>query len=106
MERIEDAVLTKAELAKRWKCSESAINTMQADGLLSPSRKLPGWRISFSQVLKLEETDIETLGPIERRRLQIEIENKDKEIVKLKEAIRQLITPALLYASLVAGGKE
>lgn len=88
---------TKKELAERWKCSESAINSMIADGKLKPSRKLPGIKFSASQVLKIEEANPETMSQIECKKLTAEISKLKAENLALKKTLQNIWIPLVDY---------
>lgn len=92
-----DTFFTKKELAKRWKCSESAINTMVADGKLKPSRKIPGVKFSASQVLKIEESGSEEMTKVERKKLTAEIEKLKVENSTLRKTLQSVWIPLIDY---------
>lgn len=97
-----DMFFTKKELAERWKCSESAINSMIADGKLKPSRKLPGIKFSASQVLKIEEANPEAMSQIERKKLTAEISKLKAENLALRKTLRNIWIPLVDYMKVVS----
>lgn len=92
-----DTFFTKKELAKRWKCSESAINTMVADGKLKPARKLPGVKFSASQVLKMEGANPEAMSQVERKQLTAEISRLKAENLALRKTLQNVWIPLMDY---------
>lgn len=92
-----DTFFTKKELAKRWKCSESAINAMVTDGKLKPSRKIPGVKFSASQVLKIEESGSEEMTKVERKKLTAEIEKLKVENSTLRKTLQSVWIPLIDY---------
>lgn len=92
-----DTFFTKKELAKRWKCSESAINTMVADGKLKPSRKIPGIKFPVSQILKLEEAEPAEISKVKIKQLATEITRLVAENNELKKTLRKIWSPLMEY---------
>ena len=92
-----DTFFTKKELAKRWKCSESAINSMVTDGKLKPSRKIPGVKFSASQVLKIEESSPEEMSKLERKQLTAEISRLKAENLALRKTLQNVWIPLVDY---------
>jgi hypothetical protein len=101
-----DAVLTKEELAKRWKCSESAINKLVMNGIITPARHLPGWKVSMSQVLELEGTTLDPMSPIQKRRLEKTIRDQQARINQLEAILSEMCGPVIRYLNAKNGGKD
>lgn len=70
----EKTVLTVAELAKRWQCSESAIRSMVSTRNLKTVHDAPGVRFLVKYIEEREAIGLELdpLSPFERRRLEKE----------------------------------
>ena len=81
------AFFRKNELADRWRCQPDSIDKMVKDGTITPSRKLPGWKISREVVLKTEEVEFNPLSPFERRRLEQKIKELEGKVSSLQEII-------------------
>lgn len=92
-----DSFLTKKEISERWKCSESAINQMIAEGKLKPSKKIPGVKFSASQILKLEEAGQEEASLLEQKRLHAEVKRLTAENNELKKTLRRIWSPLMEY---------
>lgn len=92
-----DSFLTKKEISERWKCSESAINQMIAEGKLKPSKKIPGVKFSASQILKLEEAGQEEASLLEQKRLHAEVKRLTAENNELKKILRRIWCPIMEY---------
>ena len=92
-----DSFLTKKEISERWKCSESAINQMIAEGKLKPSRKIPGIKFPASQILKLEEAGQEEASLLEQKRLHAEVKRLTEENNELKKTLRRIWCPIMEY---------
>lgn len=92
-----DTFFTKKELAKRWKCSESAINSMIADGKLKPSRKVPGIKFPASQILRIEEAEPVEISKVKIKQLATEITRLTEENNELKKTLRKIWSPLMEY---------
>lgn len=92
-----DSFLTKKEISERWKCSESAINQMIAEGKLKPSKKIPGVKFPASQILKLEEAGQEEASLLEQKRLHTEVKRLTAENNELKKILRRIWCPIMEY---------
>lgn len=92
-----DSFLTKKEISERWKCSESAINQMIAEGKLKPSKKIPGVKFSASQILKLEEAGQEEASLLEQKRLHAEVKRLTAENNELKKTLSRIWFPLMEY---------
>ena len=92
-----DTFFTKKELAKRWKCSESAINTMVADGKLKPARRVPGIKFPASQVLRVEEAEPAEISKVKIKQLATEVTRLTEENNELKETLRRIWCPIMEY---------
>lgn len=78
-------LITREELAKRWPFDTRTIQRYESDGILTrnPNFKKPTYYME--EVLKLEGSELNPLSPLERRRLEKEIENLKKELTFYKE---------------------
>lgn len=92
-----DTFFTKKELAKRWKCSESAINTMVADGKLKPSRRVPGIKFPVSQILRIEEAEPAEISKVKIKQLTTEVTRLTEENNELKKTLRRIWSPLMEY---------
>lgn len=92
-----DTFFTKKELAKRWKCSESAINTMVADGKLKPARRVPGIKFPASQVMRVEEAEPAEISKVKIKQLATEITRLTAENNELKKTLRKIWSPLMEY---------
>lgn len=83
-------LLTVKNLAKRWQCSERAIREYVADGTLTQCKGVPGVKFHPRHIEKLEGVELERFSPLERKRMEKEIEEL-KELVKLQnEQLRKI----------------
>lgn len=89
-----DKLLTKKDLAERWRVSTTTIDRWVDDGVISPVKGLPSKRFNLEHVLKLEGTEIGKLSPLERKRLLKEVkglEERNKELKKENEELKDYV---------------
>jgi cell shape-determining protein MreC len=60
------------------------------DGIVNPVKGLPSVRFNIEHIMKLEETEISKLSPLERKRLLKEIEQLKKEKEELQKQNEEL----------------
>ena len=83
-------LLTKQDLADRWQVSTTTIDRWVEDGVISPVKGLPSKRFNLEHVLQLEGTEIGRLSPLERKRLEKEIEQLERENEELERENEEL----------------
>lgn len=87
-------LLSLDDLEKRWGISKSTLRRMINENKLKRVKGFSEIHFNIRDILKYEESgDIDPLSPLERRRLEIEIQNKDKEIERLNSILTKIITP-------------
>lgn len=86
----EEHVLTVSELAKRWKCDDDSIRRYERNGRIKRAEDIPGVKFSVSLIEQIENKWDDPLSPLERRRLEKTIENKDKIIAELQEKLLKI----------------
>lgn len=86
------AVLTVAELSKRWKCSENAIRTKINSRKLKIIPDAPGQKFLFSYIEQLEALGMDTdpLSPFERRRLEKENQSLRERVGALEDILKKI----------------
>jgi hypothetical protein len=73
-------LLTKHELALRWKISEKTVDEYRAAGIIKQVPKLPSVRFNLQHIEQLEQTTIERFSPLERKRLQQQISDLEDKL--------------------------
>ena len=99
MGMTEKVFFTKEELSDRWRCHPGTIDVYVRDGILKPCRNLPGWKVRVSDVLKLEETPMNPMSPLERRRLLRDIDRLKEENAKLRARMMKITALAADFMS-------
>lgn len=88
----EKTVLTVAELAKRWQCSESAIRSMVSTRNLKTVHDAPGVRFLVKYIEEREAIGLELdpLSPFERRRLEKENQSLRERVGALEDILKKI----------------
>lgn len=90
----ERTLLSIEELAKRWGVSVPTIRRMKNEGKIKPVKGFGDVKFNIKDVLKYEGSgELDPLSPLERRRLELEIKNRDNEIARLNGILSQIISP-------------
>jgi predicted site-specific integrase-resolvase len=87
---MEQPLLSKKQLAKRWEISISTLDRRIREGLISPVKGHKTPKFNMDDVLKAEGTDNSKLSPFERRRLEKEKSELEQRIVELEEENRRI----------------
>lgn len=80
-----DRLLTRKDLAERWQVTERTIDEYRATGVISQIKGIPAIRFNPQYIAELEGTKIERFSPLERRRLENEIDRLEKENQELRQ---------------------
>lgn len=84
-------VLTQEELAERWNVSVKTIREYRIDGIIQPIRGIPAIRFSLEYIQNIEGTKLEKFSPLERKRLESELEKVKQENNKLKSVLGNIL---------------
>lgn len=82
-----DKLLTRKELAERWQVTPKAIDDWRRDGILTPCKGIPAIRFSIQHIAELEGIKLERFSPLEKRKLEQELEQVKKENELLKTIV-------------------
>jgi len=94
-----DKLLTKKDLAERWQVTETSIDNWRRDGIITTCKGVPAVRFSPQHIAELEGAKIEKFSPLERKKIERELEDKnkiielrDREIADLKSRITRMLS--------------
>ncbi|UZW13233.1 histidine kinase [Clostridium pasteurianum] len=90
-----EKLLTQKDVAERWQVTTKAVENWRKDGILSPCKGLPVIRFDPQHIADLEGTKIEKFSPLERRRLERELEGWKLRAEKAEGALRRMNMIAL-----------
>lgn len=85
---MEDKLLTMADVARRWQVHHTTIRNWVNDGKIQTIKGIPSPRFSLEYIQRIEEVKPDRFSPLERKRLELEIERLKQENEKLKEVAR------------------
>lgn len=86
---MEQVLLSRQDLAKRWGFTPTAIANYEYEGIITRVPDLPTPRYSIHEIMKIENLgkEVSPLSPIERRRLEKKIEDLEKEVALYREKL-------------------
>ena len=84
-------IINQKGLAARWGCTPKYIDDLRRDGVISTVQGLPAPRFNIQHVLEIEGTKIESFSPLERRRLEREIQALREENQQLKGVLSNIL---------------
>lgn len=84
-------LFTRKDLAKRWQVAERTIDNWKREGIITPCKGIPEVRFSEQHIAELEGVTLEKFSPLERRRMEREIEALTAERDKLKNILSQIL---------------
>lgn len=88
---IEKTLISRKTLAERWDFeSTKVIENYEAEGIITRVPGLKAPRYSLEEILKIEGTELNPLSPLERRRMEKELEEKDKLISFLQGKLNKI----------------
>ncbi|MDF2881713.1 MAG: hypothetical protein K0R54_2270 [Clostridiaceae bacterium] len=99
---MSDKLLTQQELAERWQVSVRAIENWRKDGIIQPAKGVPAIRFTEQHILELEGVKLDRMSPLERRRLELEIEKLRLQNEKLKGIIGKVLAETSQIISMEA----
>lgn len=85
-----DKLLTTKDLAERWQVSERTINDYKSQGIITPVKGLPCIRYNSEYISELEGAKLEKLSPLERRKLEREVEEWKERALKAESVLAKL----------------
>ena len=88
-----DKLLTQKDVAERWQLTVRAVENCRKAGTITAVKGVPGIRFSLQQIEALEGIKLDRFSPLERKKLEREIETL-KEKIKIYEDVRTTILAA------------
>ena len=90
---MDKVLISRKTLAERWDYdSTRAIIDMEQEGIITRTPEVSSPRYSMEEILRIENLGKEAnpLSPLERRRLEKEIDEKDKKIAMLEARLNKV----------------
>jgi hypothetical protein len=96
-----DKLLTRKDLAERWQVSIEAIDDYRRKGIITAMKGIPSVRFTPQHIAEIEGIKLERFSPLERKRLEDEIEVLKRENEFLKQITRNILGEASKIISLI-----
>ncbi|APC42706.1 histidine kinase [Clostridium estertheticum subsp. estertheticum] len=90
---MEYKLLTQQDIAGRWQLTVRAVENCRKAGIITAVKGVPGIRFNLQQIEELEGTKLERFSPIERKKLEREIEALKQKIATYED-VRAIILSA------------
>jgi len=87
---MEQTMISRETLAKRWDLTTRTVINYELEGVITRNPNIPVPRYSINEILKLEGAELNPLSPLERRRLDKEIEDLKKELSLYRDKFTNL----------------
>ena len=85
-------LLTVSDLAERWRVNEASIRRYVADGVITPCKGVPGVRFHPKYIEELEGVELERFSPLEKKRLEIELEDYKSKYESVKNVLATILS--------------
>ena len=92
---MDDELLTKKELIKRWKITQPTMDRWIREGVISPAKGIPSPRFPLRKVMELEGVKLEPFSPLLKKKMEREIEELKEENSRLKQTLNSMISEGL-----------
>ncbi|KHO39102.1 histidine kinase [Clostridium tetani] len=86
-----EKLLTQKDLAERWQMSIKSIEEYRKAGIIPVVEGIPAIRFNPKVVMELEGTRLERFSPVERRRMERELEAIKQENEQLKSILSKTL---------------
>ncbi|BFN03873.1 histidine kinase [Clostridium tetani] len=86
-----DKLLTQKDLAERWQMSIKSIEEYRKSGIIPSVEGIPAIRFNPKVIMELEGTKLDRFSPIERRRMERELEQLKQENERLKSVLSKAL---------------
>jgi|GEM_PF-1363299 len=81
-----EKLLTQKDVAERWQLSVRAVEGCRKAGTIIAVKGVPGIRFTLQHIEEIESTKTDRFSPIERRKLEREIENLKQKLAAYEDA--------------------
>lgn len=90
---MEQQLLTQKDLAERWQVSVKTIERYREDKIITPCQKLlPTIRFTIQHITEIEGVKLERFSPLERRKMEREIEELRRENAELRKCVANILS--------------
>ncbi|SDO75612.1 histidine kinase [Clostridium gasigenes] len=85
-------VLTQAELSERWGVTIKTITEWRGSGVIQTIRGIPKPMFSLEYIQNMEGVTIEKFSPLERKRMEMELEKLKHQNEELKKILGNVLS--------------
>lgn len=96
-----EKLLTKQDLADRWQVSLKTIDNLMYDKVIVPVKNIRVVRFNPAIIAEIEGTKIEKFSPLERSKLERELEEVTRERDYLKEILSNILSESSKVVKLI-----
>jgi hypothetical protein len=96
-----EKLLTKQDLADRWQVTVRTIENWMSDGIIASVKNIPSIRFNPAYIAELEGLKLEKFSPLERRKLERELEEVTKERDFLKTVVGNILSESSKVVKLI-----
>ncbi|WP_050607238.1 hypothetical protein [Clostridium niameyense] len=84
-------LLTQKDLAQRWRMSVKSIEEYRKAGIIPIVQGIPAIRFNLQTIMELEGTKLERFSPLERKRMERELEELKQENEQIKSILSKVL---------------
>lgn len=84
-------LIGRESLAKRWDMKVSTVIKYENEGIITRVPGIPSPKYNIEEIMKVEGSEINPLSPLERRRLERELDYWKERYLKVQEAINKAL---------------
>jgi hypothetical protein len=99
--KLMENLLTKQDLADRWQVTVRCIENWMKDGIIVPVKGIPTPRFNPAHIAELEGVKMEKFSPLERRKLERELEEAVQERDFLKGVLANILAESSKVVKLI-----
>lgn len=96
-------LLTQKDLAERWQVDVATIKNWRKEGIIQPVKNIPVIRFTEQYIAELEGIKLDKLSPLERKKLESELDVLKKENELLKGILANILAESSKVISLIGG---
>lgn len=91
-ETIEPVLISRQMLAERWSLTPQAILNYENEGVITRNPNIPTPRYNLYDIRKIEGAQLDPLSPIERKRLEREVDEWKTKYENLRKVLGNILT--------------
>lgn len=89
---MNNKLLTQKDLAQRWQMSVKSIEEYRKAGIIPVVEGIPAIRFNLQTIMELEGTKLDRFSPLERRRMETELNLLKQENEKLRSVLSRALS--------------